>query len=941
MEVSTEPTQPPSAQVDPWLRGKSGNVISHRGLPEDLQEVLKEFDVTGDGNISLDELAHAASLYRGSKKSQSNLRKVVVSLIFGIILLIAANFGLMFVVVDLTKDTEVDSSGNLLAKGGAHETVRTANSDYYVGEGAHLYVRAAPSEDGVPSNSSTSSTGTTPLVTVAAEAVSYERPLQSCLPNSYFSEMKAFVITRGLAHMELAVLGYVRMPRAHSLYGTVVMIITHIGRVVVDGEAVSFIDDIGHIFAEAGFEVEASSRRLLGLLELSAMFNAIPAEAYACFEYQTDGPAPRFPGSYMTTVKTLSTCQEDGTDHCAHLSDHERSTLETLDGREYAVGYATVHVSLDLGVSREEWHLPARTSNYTYVEIKRKSDYNMSEAGINDPVDEEKFTFMMSPSSALNPTGGETPSLYPQVDLSSGDRVGYYCHDIAHVHDPDAYSGADLSDTKNFNAAYHGVTSIPDHEQARHWVIQVKNQSDHVWYLYDAITPAGDYHPVRLELYRIGENMLLQAWIFGEMITEVDMSQLASLPGFDKPSTCHQYGRALPRFSASSDSDIGPGGGVIPVEQWLFSNNPLPHADDAILDSFTSVPELLDPASMGASSGVANQTTRKLQGWDTTTMYSCCANGDAQVWQTEEQLFGLDIPATGVLSASVSIDMTRGFAGGEQCYWEVEASGSVCGGLNGIFDLCFNKGGSGYLDVAPASLGGFGNCFEAGGCIYASLTIEALSVFSFTLGQLNFCLLGGRGNDGGPDSSVCTYRPYISGKVGMEFGSNWIGVVGVDLYGKFWMQDPQCTAKTHFDPYAQVYVRFPCFFGHCHSALNYAFHFLGQPGEMVDDASLMIVEVGECVFDFATGCLTSHSGNGQYSNRQDCTVRAKKAVTLSVHEFDVESHTTCAWDYVEVGGDRYCGTSGPDGHRLGAGQTLKFHTDASETRDGFKICVSQ
>ena len=73
--------------------------------------------------------------------------------------------------------------------------------------------------------------------------------------------------------------------------------------------------------------------------------------------------------------------------------------------------------------------------------------------------------------------------------------------------------------------------------------------------------------------------------------------------------------------------------------------------------------------------------------------------------------------------------------------------------------------------------------------------------------------------------------------------------------------------------------------------------------------------IGPCGLNVQKQCATSPGFPGMYSSLQRCTIRGLPAVPLSVVlVFDVERSRTglCEYDFLTVGGERFCGTSGPD-----------------------------
>eukprot|EP00798_Chlamydomonas_sp_ICE-L_P022132 gene22132-29194_t len=80
--------------------------------------------------------------------------------------------------------------------------------------------------------------------------------------------------------MALKVNGAARIPRPESLYGTVVNILTAAGTVVLDGEDITFDEEMAPVFSTAGFAISSSedlgpTRKLLGRPGISGRFNRV------------------------------------------------------------------------------------------------------------------------------------------------------------------------------------------------------------------------------------------------------------------------------------------------------------------------------------------------------------------------------------------------------------------------------------------------------------------------------------------------------------------------------------------------------------------------------------------------------------------------------------------------------------------------------------------
>lgn len=84
-------------------------------FPESLQQMLKVFDQDGDGTVDRAELATAGRLYKDAVSQARMLRRAVVIMALALVLLLACTVGLMWVVVDQSKEVTV-SGGAMLSK---------------------------------------------------------------------------------------------------------------------------------------------------------------------------------------------------------------------------------------------------------------------------------------------------------------------------------------------------------------------------------------------------------------------------------------------------------------------------------------------------------------------------------------------------------------------------------------------------------------------------------------------------------------------------------------------------------------------------------------------------------------------------------------------------------------------------------------------------------
>jgi len=92
---------------------------------------------------------------------------------------------------------------------------------------------------------------------------------------------------------------------------------------------------------------------------------------------------------------------------------------------------------------------------------------------------------------------------------------------------------------------------------------------------------------------------------------------------------------------------------------------------------------------------------------------------------------------------------------------------------------------------------------------------------------------------------------------------------------------------------------------------------------------------GNCAVD--GNCFS----NLNHGNSEDCTwVVEGISGTLEFSQFNVESHSSCNFDYLLISGTKYCGATAPTNLGVTAGDEIKWHSDGSVTTTGFNVCVT-
>lgn len=96
-----------------------------KAFPDDLQECLKAFDQDGDGTVGKSELATAAKMFSESKQQVQKMKKIIAALSAVMVIMLLCIMGLMFMVVDVSKENRTASDGVMTAKGDPSKAVRT------------------------------------------------------------------------------------------------------------------------------------------------------------------------------------------------------------------------------------------------------------------------------------------------------------------------------------------------------------------------------------------------------------------------------------------------------------------------------------------------------------------------------------------------------------------------------------------------------------------------------------------------------------------------------------------------------------------------------------------------------------------------------------------------------------------------------------------------
>lgn len=275
-------------------------------LPPGLSSTLAAFDMDASGVVDGEELRDAAAAWKRSQQL-GQILKIVVGVLLGLlVLLLGANMALTYAAVELSKETHVKEGSTKLTNNNG-DVVQTASSDLTVTSQGAILARDAPGSDSsarrlaLTDGEAHSPSGR--LASALGVRRQYQkRELSSTMPDKYFKELEWFELESDMgATVSLRISSIVRVPRNGAACGSVLVLVTSVGRVILDDVELTFDHEVGQLFSEAGFAVEESEasgtgtnvleslagatnggRRLSGTVSIVGFFNLIDDVEWTC-----------------------------------------------------------------------------------------------------------------------------------------------------------------------------------------------------------------------------------------------------------------------------------------------------------------------------------------------------------------------------------------------------------------------------------------------------------------------------------------------------------------------------------------------------------------------------------------------------------------------------------------------------------------------------------
>ena len=147
------------------------------------------------------------------------------------------------------------------------------------------------------------------------------------------------------------------------LHGSFVKIHSTIGTITLDGDLMSFSDNLSTgAFAAAQFAVTSSGRRLLGIIYLIGFFNQIPS--FGAWNTTYDTP-PLIPSTFYADASLLYACTYGSSNLC-DSADVPAESLTVLDDKLWAASRVEIWADLNAGIGKEVYWFMAGNPGWTF-----------------------------------------------------------------------------------------------------------------------------------------------------------------------------------------------------------------------------------------------------------------------------------------------------------------------------------------------------------------------------------------------------------------------------------------------------------------------------------------------------------------------------------------------------------------------------------------------
>jgi hypothetical protein len=284
-----------------------------------LTRAIRGMDKDGDGNIGADEIIYFVMKEVAEAQKVQGMRRIIFGMAAFIFLMLIGNFALSFVVVGLTKQTEMAGSTMTALDG---SVVQTGSSDYKIGPDGSMQLQLGL--EGVDESLVAAPLRTAPSVT--------EKPLTSRVPDKYIRQLKSFFYTDPNSGdvQYTNVHSFHRKPTIGALCGSVLVLHTSNGNFTLDDEHLY----LGGVEVDVTGNFDLARHRKLSTGQLSGFFDYIEDSDFECVREwdgveETITPTPPvYPMSY--TMMQDHNCGEENENCLSFIGANSGMSLPGL-----------------------------------------------------------------------------------------------------------------------------------------------------------------------------------------------------------------------------------------------------------------------------------------------------------------------------------------------------------------------------------------------------------------------------------------------------------------------------------------------------------------------------------------------------------------------------------------------------------------------------------
>lgn len=211
-------------------KAKNSNEMPYKHLPDQIQDVMREWDADGSGMVGVSELSAAAHAYKKIQQEGRMMKRIIVGLAIVILFLMVSMFVLSYLAVDMAKEMRGSGDGVMEAGG---VVVKVASSDFEMSPDGSLIIRGAGNATCPANTTCRRLQAANNVISVAQKET--PRRLSSTLPDLSFKELKQLTLKDNLGHsLKVTINSFQRLSLKSSRCGSVIHLLCDQGRLTLD-----------------------------------------------------------------------------------------------------------------------------------------------------------------------------------------------------------------------------------------------------------------------------------------------------------------------------------------------------------------------------------------------------------------------------------------------------------------------------------------------------------------------------------------------------------------------------------------------------------------------------------------------------------------------------------------------------------------------------------